>query len=293
MGIPSIRIFPLRDSSHGLTDSIRRSMRGVRFRTRLTTPWKSRSKNRCRRGLGLTSITLTRSRLILPRTPNALANGAVGGNVLNSWSPNQLRGPSDFDLRHQINAHWYWQLPIGIGRAYAGHIGKGLDAVIGGWQISGLTRWSSGFPVNVGTCFCFETNWQLTGEAIATAKVSGGRATLINEPSNGGPLFNIFKNGPSESANFAVPLPGFSGARNQIRGDGFFDTDLEVGKAWKMPYNESHELRLVWDTFNVFNLKRFDVQSASLSLDNAATFGNYTHLLTNPRVMQFALRYQF
>src|SRR6185437_4616433 len=219
--------------------------------------------------------------------------GGLGGNVINSWSPNQLRGPSDFDLRHQINAHWYWQLPIGIGRAYAGHIGKGLDAVIGGWQISGLTRWSSGFPVNVGTCFCFETNWQLTGEAIATAKVSGGRATLINEPSNGGPLFNIFKNGPSESANFAVPLPGFSGARNQIRGDGFFDTDLEVGKAWKMPYNESHELRLVWDTFNVFNLKRFDVQSASLSLDNAATFGNYTHLLTNPRVMQFALRYQF
>ncbi len=219
--------------------------------------------------------------------------GGLGGSVINSWSPNQLRGPSDFDLRHQINAHWYWQLPIGIGRAYAGHISKGLDAIIGGWQVSGLTRWSSGFPVNVGTCFCFETNWQLTGNAIATAKVSGGRATLVNEPSNGGPLFNIFKSGPNESANFAVPLPGFSGARNQIRGDGFFDTDLEVGKAWKMPYNENHELRLVWDTFNVFNLKRFDVQSASLTLDNAATFGNYTHLLTNPRVMQFALRYQF
>ena len=222
--------------------------------------------------------------------------GGLGGNVINSWSPNQLRGPSDFDLRHQINAHWYWQVPVGQGRPFGGHISKGLDAVIGGWQISGLSRWSSGFPVNVGTCFCFETNWQLTGNAIALSKVKTGR-TLFDEGSlssgGNGTLYNIFPNGPGASGSFDVPLPGFSGARNQIRGDGFLDTDLEVGKAWKMPYNENHELRLTWDTFNVFNLKRFDVQSASLSLDNAATFGNYTKLLTNPRVMQFALRYQF
>ena len=39
------------------------------------------------------------------------------------------------------------------------------------------------------------------------------------------------------------------------------------------------------------NLTRFDVQSVSTSL-TAGSFGNYSGLLTNPRVMQFALRYQ-
>jgi len=40
-------------------------------------------------------------------------------------------------------------------------------------------------------------------------------------------------------------------------------------------------------------LTRFDVQSMSLSLTNSSSFGNYTGLLTNPRVMQFGLRYEF
>src|SRR5579862_6518490 len=44
---------------------------------------------------------------------------------------------------------------------------------------------------------------------------------------------------------------------------------------------------------DVPNLTRFDVQTASLIEDHANTFGRCTHLLTNPRVMQFGLRYAF
>jgi len=43
----------------------------------------------------------------------------------------------------------------------------------------------------------------------------------------------------------------------------------------------------------VTNTNRFDVQSIAPELDISSTFGNYTGLLTNPRVMQFALRYEF
>jgi hypothetical protein len=38
---------------------------------------------------------------------------------------------------------------------------------------------------------------------------------------------------------------------------------------------------------------RFDVQSHLSELDAVSEFGNYTGLLSNPRVMQFALRYEF
>jgi hypothetical protein len=51
---------------------------------------------------------------------------------------------------------------------------------------------------------------------------------------------------------------------------------------------------LRWEVFNVGNAKRFDAQSTNNEIDTfSSSFGNYTRLLTNPRVMQFALRYGF
>ena len=77
---------------------------------------------------------------------------ALSGDVVNPWMGDQLSGPSDFDLRHQINAQWIWQLPFGQGRPLASHINRGLDAIIGGWQLSGLARWTSGFPFSAQAC---------------------------------------------------------------------------------------------------------------------------------------------
>ncbi|HEV2223241.1 MAG TPA: carboxypeptidase regulatory-like domain-containing protein [Terriglobia bacterium] len=216
---------------------------------------------------------------------------ALSGNVVNPWMGNQLSGPSDFDLRHQINAQWVWSLPFGEGRPLASHIGKGLDAVIGGWQLSGITRWSSGFPVSAATCFCFPTNWQLTGLASAANRISGGH---FNVRDQGGTLtYNIFKNPAAAFNDVSVPLPGESGSRNPFRGDGVLNTDMELNKTWKMPYNENHSLRLTADMFNVFNIKRFDVQSLQLGIDHQGAFGDYQRLLTNPRIMQFGLLYSF
>jgi hypothetical protein len=52
-------------------------------------------------------------------------------------------------------------------------------------------------------------------------------------------------------------------------------------------------MQLRWEVFNVFNQTRFDVQSNRPEIDEVTSFGNYTGLLTQPRVMQFALRYEF
>ena len=91
---------------------------------------------------------------------------------------------------------------------------------------------------------------------------------------------------------------GQVGSRNVLRGDGFAGLDMSLVKRWKMPYAESHSLEFRWEVFNVPNLTRFNAQGVGSSLLTSLTqspnsFGAYTSLLTQPRVMQFALRYEF
>jgi hypothetical protein len=219
------------------------------------------------------------------------AEGGLGGQVINPWSPKALRSVSDFDLTHQINANWIAELPFGKGKWIGSDAHGALEALIGGWQVTGLARWTSGFPIGVGNGAQWPTNWQLSGFATQIASVK-----TVGASKNPDGTVNIFGNAAAAAtalASFAPDLPGQVGNRNPLRGDGFAGLDAGLSKRWHMPWKESHSLQFRWDVFNALNLTRFDVESLSLSLTNSSNFGNYTGLLTNPRSMQFALRYEF
>ena len=210
------------------------------------------------------------------------------GQIFNAWRPKQLRAVSDFDTPHQINANWVTELPFGQGR-WIGRESHGLtEALIGGWQLTGVARWTSGFPISIANGFRFPTNWEFEGLATQIAPAVTGTTK------NPDGTVNLFPDplGPTGIGAFAPTLPGESGTRNSLRGDGFAGLDLGLAKRWKMPWRESHTVQFRWDVYNVLNLTRFDVQTVSTPLDSGS-FGNYSGLLTNPRVMQFALRYEF
>jgi hypothetical protein len=86
-------------------------------------------------------------------------------------------------LRHQFNANWIWLLPFGRGRAWGHDVGGALDAFIGGWQLFGLYRWTSGFPVNVDNGGQYPTNYQLEGNANRLMPVTTG--VYYTGPGNG------------------------------------------------------------------------------------------------------------
>jgi hypothetical protein len=66
-----------------------------------------------------------------------------------------------------------------------------------------------------------------------------------------------------------------------------------------MPWKESHKLTIRWETFNVTNTQRFTGNADNTNgLDPqfgspGASFYNFTGIQGTPRVMQFALRYDF
>lgn len=219
------------------------------------------------------------------------AEGGLGGQIINPWSPKALRAVSDFDTPHQFNANWIWEMPFGRGRAIGGNSHGVVEALIGGWQLTGLARWTSGFPVGVGNGAQWPTNWQLSGYATQIAPVATNGA--VKNPDGSVNIFGTPAQAAAALASYQPDFPGQVGARNTLRGNGYAGLDAGLDKRWKMPWKESHTLQFRWEVFNVLNLTRFDVQSLSLSLTNASSFGQYSSLLTSPRTMQFALRYEF
>jgi hypothetical protein len=210
--------------------------------------------------------------------------------IINSWSPAQLRAVSDFDTTHQFNTNWVYELPFGRGRSFAATSGRLLNGIVGGWQLSGLARWTSGFPTTIETFTSFPTNWELPSAAILNGpKPKTGE--FIDQ--NGNP--NLFQNPTTAQGDFRYSYPGESGQRNELRGPGYFGIDTGLSKQW--PITESQNLKFSWEIFNLTNSVRFDVSALPQStgqLDQPqGVFGNYSNTLTKPRVMQFALRYSF
>ena len=92
---------------------------------------------------------------------------------------------------------------------------------------------------------------------------------------------------------------GETGARNILRGMGFFSLDAGLYKSFAMPWSENHKLTIRWETFNVTNTQYLTGNAdVTNGLDPQfgsppATFYNFTGIQGTPRVMQFALRYDF
>lgn len=210
------------------------------------------------------------------------SSGSINNaQIFNTWNPNQLYGPSDFDLRHQINANYIWKLPFGRGQRFASSVGRLTDMLIGGWQTTGIVRWTSGFPFGVNNGNNFPTNYDIQGFATQIAKIPGGRGKLQQQFADPAAVFKAFD----------YALPGSSGTRNPLRGDGFFQEDAGLEKAFSL--NERLKVKTGIELFNVTNSVRFDAQSVSANIGNPNNFGNATTLLTNPRLAQFHARVEF
>ncbi len=220
-------------------------------------------------------------------------SGGSFSEVVNTFHPEYNRAVSDFDTRHLLNADWVIQLPFGTGQRFLND-GKVLDAFVGGWQFSGLTRWSSGLPFGL-VSPGWSTNWQQQGFGVQTGVVKTHRHLV-----NGSPQAltdpDAINNGVAAGTPIRLPYPGEAGQRNKYRGDGYFDADTGLSKAWKL--HEAMALKFAWEVFNATNSVRFDTNPSTSQggLNNqltSGTMGQYSSTLTIPRVQQFSLRLTF
>ena len=232
---------------------------------------------------------------------NEFEGFGFGSQIINSWFPSENRAVSDFDTTHIVNANWVYQLPFGRGKRFGSSMGKVANAVFGGWTFSGLWRWSSGYPFSL---FSPEwaTNFQLETPAVPLSSARPKTGSFIVAQASGGTGPNVFQNPgiTGSDPNSAIALfrpayPGEAGLRNGLRGPGILNIDTGIAKMWSI--TESQFVKFSWQVFNVTNSARFDVGTMSLngntSLSSSSSFGNFSSTYSNPRVMEFGLRYTF
>jgi len=220
------------------------------------------------------------------------SNGVAFGNssIINTWKPSLNRALSDFDTTHLITVDWVYQLPFGKGASLLSGSNGFVNAFIGGWQLSGILRATSGLPFSV-----FDpgwtTNWQQSGNGVVTGKVKMRK----HFDQNGAPQFfddpAAINSGISSGGPIRLSYPGENGQRNKFRGDGIFDLDSGLSKTWAL--GEYGKLKFGWEVYNVTNTDRFDVPNGQQTQLTAGTLGVSNTLLSTPRRMQFSLRYDF
>ena len=232
---------------------------------------------------------------------DAVTSGA--GFLLNPFQQEDMWAVSDFDTKHIINANAIWQLPFGKGQWFGNTNNKWVNAIIGGWQMSGIFRWNSGLPI--GTPYDdsrWATNWNV--QSYTTRLNNNFEACPTRGIGTVGP--KLFGCDPVTAyRSFRNALPGETGERNVLRLPGFWTLDMGLAKAFDMPWSENHKFQARWEVFNVANYQAMGAVDGSrsgygLGLDPArrqlsppSNWSNFTGIQGDRRIMQFVLRYAF
>ena len=264
---------------------------------------------------------------------HSINDGAVGGGEASGRENVNCRqcdkGPSVFDVRHNVAVNAVYELPFGPGKTYlndSGAVGK----IVGGWELSSVGTWHTGHPLTVkmdlggsivspGTLFdgLAQTYLLPDGNDQTDQRpdlVPGVPLYLPGGGKNNLPLINpaAFQAPPTDSnGNFTR----FGNAPNGIaRALDIWQVDLAIMKDTKLTERFSIEFGV--QAFNVFNHTQLgDPGNLTLAFNppslgsptpnNLSTPGDFG-VITNtvngngtntgtglPRQLQFMLRFKF
>jgi hypothetical protein len=240
---------------------------------------------------------------------NSQGDTGIGGIglICDIVRPRECRGSSDFDIRHYITTDGTYQLPFGKGRMFLNTIPRGLDEVVGKWDLSGLAIWHTGVP------------WSTVSNAFVASYSNDAPGILIGPKSNiathvtklAGGGVNIFADENQNTNNFKAansfegPIGFQIGPRNELRGPKFFNADLGLQKTFPI-IGERLNFKFRADAFNALNHPNFNLPANNVyngydQQDVTSTsFGQISTTVEQPgnlnngaRVLQLSGRLEF
>ncbi len=211
------------------------------------------------------------------RCMDTVSNGGFlqfsAGGILSPLPGDLARdyGPCDYDIRHNLNAQYVYQLPIQVRNHLLAH-------ALNGWQISGTMFWHSGVPFSVlSTPYSANGNGIVQGSGPQFASAVPGVPLYAHHPIPGVTQPGTIQWLNPDAFRSAVdPSTGqCSGGdnpqncqfgnlgRNALRGPDFFWNDFYLTKLF--PVTERVKFRVEAQFFNVFNHPNFGLPSMVLA----------------------------
>ncbi len=219
--------------------------------------------------------------------------GDLTANAANSGDPTNLAqqyGPVAFNRPQRVVINYAYDLPFGRHDGATGYL-------LNGWNLSGVTTIQSGTPLTItdgagGSIFGLATSRaeMCPGATYASAVTAGGVESRLGG-SSGGPGY------VNASAFCTADLPQIgngTGYGNSgigiLLGPGQVNFDVSVIKTTRIRERQTIQLRS--EFFNFFNHPQFS-NPGTLAVSTPASFGQITTTSVGPRVIQFALKYNF
>jgi hypothetical protein len=206
-------------------------------------------------------------------------------DMLVPGDPHRTYELSAFDIEHNFVASYNYNLPIDVLFSHKGRLTSD-------WQISGIARFSTGFPVTMQN----SSDNSLIGArpngvnpfSVDLPQVLPGPLNLQHNPRNAirnqMPYFNtsLFKLQPLGTVGNVSPRYFF--------GPGLENWDMALQKY--VAVTESSRLEFRLEAFNVFNHTQFFGSTAVAGDVNASSFGQINSA-DAPRILQAAVKFAF
>ena len=214
-----------------------------------------------------------------------------GGLICDITRLRACRGNSDFDATHIISGNFIYELPFGRGKQFAAGLPGWAEQVVGGWQISGIPSWRTGFAFTT-VSGAFPISFYNNAPAIFVGKQSDIKTHIHLDPATG---IQIFANQANAIDAFRGPLGLEGGSRNNLRGPAYTNLDLGVAKHFSI--GERYVVEFRADAYNVFNHVNFGLpgtggSGGTADITDPSSFG-VINTAAAPRQVQFALRLDF
>jgi hypothetical protein len=228
----------------------------------------------------------------------AIDDSSAFGELINFSNAKLSRGLSSTDVHQNFVVSYVWDMPFK-------RFFHRLPRLTGGWQLQGITRFASGFPVQMG-----EGNPIEAGSPLCPSNNCPGDASLVGSPSTDMPnlVGPVHVHNPRDTASrtyfdqnaftgtvcslspagvLTGPDCGSFGTANRrfFHGPGFNNTDLGITKI--VPVTEAMHFEIRGEFFNIFNHAQFNNPSGDIT---SSTFGNVTGA-RDPRIGQVSAKF--
>ena len=203
-------------------------------------------------------------------------------------TPSDDYGPLPYTRRHRFLTTFLYQLPFGRSRQYASDIGRGLDLVVGGWDLTGILLLQSGPFLTPGISGRDPSG---TG-ANVRGFTSTGRPDQVGDGNLDDPTIDRYFNRDA----FVVPANNIGRYGNaevgSLIGPATRVFSMTLGKAFNITGQSRVRFEAAFS--NLFNIENLANPNTTVT---SSSFGRVTATQSvdqaGPRTIQFSLRYTF